>query len=97
MLIVACLASLELALKQGPRHIWNNSLIVSLVVSCPIAGIFAIRRCLSSPEPIIDVRCFSDRNFTIGCFYSFVLGMGLFGSVYITPIYLGFVRATHPV
>src|SRR5882724_5051196 len=80
MLIVACLASLELALKQGPKHIWNDGLIVSLVGLCPIAGVFAIRRCLSSPEPIIDVRCFADRNFSIGCFYSFVLGMGLFGS-----------------
>jgi DHA2 family multidrug resistance protein len=97
MLIVACLASLELALKQGPRHIWNDSLIVSLVMSCPIAGFFAIRRCLSSPAPIIDVRCFADRNFSIGCFYSFVLGMGLFGSVYITPLYLGFVRQHTPL
>jgi DHA2 family multidrug resistance protein len=96
MLIVACLASLELALKQGPRHIWNDGLIASLVVLCPIAGILAIRRCLSSAEPIIDVRCFGDRNFTIGCFYSFVLGMGLFGSVYITPLYLGFVREHTP-
>jgi DHA2 family multidrug resistance protein len=66
------------------------------VVLCPIAGVFAIRRCLSSPEPIIDVRCFADRNFSIGCFYSFVLGMGLFGSVYITPIYLGLVRQHTP-
>jgi len=96
MLIVACLASLELVLKQGPRHIWNNGLIVSLVVLCPIAGVFAIRRCLSSPQPMIDVRCFADRNFSIGCFYSFVLGMGLFGSVYITPLYLGFVRQHTP-
>ncbi len=96
MLIVACLASLELVLKQGPRHIWNHGLIVSLVVLCPIAGVFAIRRCLSSREPLIDVRCFADRNFSIGCFYSFVLGMGLFGSVYITPLYLGFVRQHTP-
>jgi DHA2 family multidrug resistance protein len=96
MLLIACLASLELALKQGPRHIWSGGLIVSLVVLCPIAGFYAIRRSLSSPEPLIDVRCFADRNFSIGCFYSFVLGMGLFGSVYITPLYLGFVRQHTP-
>src|SRR3984957_682588 len=96
LLIVACLVSLELALKQGPRQLWSEGLIVSLVALCPIAGAFAIRRCLSSPEPVIDVRCFVDRNFSIGCFYSFVLGMGLFGSVYITPLYLGFVREHTP-
>jgi len=92
MLIIVCLASLELALKEGPKHDWSGGLVISLVVLCPIAGMFAIRRCRASHEPIIDICCFTDRNFMIGCFYSFVLGMGLFGSVYLTPLYLGLVR-----
>jgi DHA2 family multidrug resistance protein len=92
MLVVICLASLELTLKEGPKQSWNSGLVISLAVLCPAAGIFAIRRCLSSREPLIDVGCFTNRNFRIGCFYSFMLGMGLFGSVYLTPLYLAFVR-----
>jgi MFS transporter, DHA2 family, multidrug resistance protein len=92
MLIIACLASLEIALKEGPKHNWGGGLMISLLVLCPATGIFAIRRCLASREPVIDMRCFADHNFRIGCFYSFVLGMGLFGSVYLTPLYLSFVR-----
>ena len=31
-------------------------------------------------------------NFTIGCVLSFVLGIGLFGSTYLMPFFLGLVR-----
>ena len=96
LLIIVCLASLELALKQGPRHLWHSGVIALLIVLCPAAGILAIRRCLAAREPIIDMHCFADRNFTVGCLFSFVLGMGLFGSVYITPLYLGFVKDHTP-
>src|SRR5579859_4645011 len=56
ILVIACLASLEVALKEGPRHNWSGGLIVSLLVLCPATGIFAIRRCLASREPVIDMR-----------------------------------------
>jgi DHA2 family multidrug resistance protein len=92
LLIAISLASLELALKEGPKHDWHSAMVIALLVLCPLAGFLAVRRCLKSTEPVIDVRCFMSRRFTIGCFYSFVLGMGLFGAVYLTPLYLGFVR-----
>jgi DHA2 family multidrug resistance protein len=43
-------------------------------------------------RPIVSLSAFADRNFTIGCILSFVLGIGLFGSVYLMPVYLAFVR-----
>lgn len=92
LLVAICLASLELALKEGPKHHWHSGMVITLMILCPVTGVIAIRRCLAAEEPVIDVRCFADLSFAIGCFYSFVLGMGLFGSVYLTPLYLGFVR-----
>jgi len=41
---------------------------------------------------LIEPRCFADRNFAIGCLLSFVLGFGLFGSIYLMPFFLGLVR-----
>jgi len=52
-----------------------------------------IGRTLRSPNPLVDLRTFRDRNFSIGCLLSFVLGMGLFGSVYLMPVFLAYVRA----
>jgi DHA2 family multidrug resistance protein len=49
-------------------------------------------RCLVALEPLVELRSFADRCFTIGCLYSFTLGMGLYGSVYVMPLFLGLVR-----
>ena len=46
---------------------------------------------LRSPNPLVDLRTFRDRNFSIGCLLSFVLGIGLFGSVYLMPVFLAYV------
>jgi DHA2 family multidrug resistance protein len=41
---------------------------------------------------LVDLQTFHDRNFSIGCMLSFVLGVGLFGSVYLMPVFLAYVR-----
>jgi hypothetical protein len=35
--------------------------------------------------PIVDLRAFADRNFAVGCLFSFVLGIGLYGLTYLYP------------
>jgi DHA2 family multidrug resistance protein len=41
---------------------------------------------------VVELRLFRDPNFAIGCLLSFVFGIGLFGSVYLMPFFLGLVR-----
>jgi DHA2 family multidrug resistance protein len=50
-----------------------------------------VRRSLAGEHPVVDLRAFGDRNFAVGCILSFVLGIGLFGSVYLMPVFLAFV------
>ena len=52
-----------------------------------------LKRSLRTSYPVVSLSTFADRNFTIGCLLSFVLGMGLFGSVYLMPVFLAFVRS----
>jgi hypothetical protein len=40
----------------------------------------------------VQLSTFGDRSFAIGCVLSFCLGVGLFGSVYLMPVFLAFVR-----
>src|SRR5262249_45453807 len=37
-------------------------------------------------------RTFANAEFSVGCLLNFVLGIGVFGSIYMMPIFLGFVR-----
>ena len=43
-------------------------------------------------SPIVELSTLQDHKFLIGCLLSFCLGVGLFGSVYLMPVFLAFVR-----
>ncbi len=49
-------------------------------------------RVLTAREPIVDIRAFADRNFATGSLFSFALGVGLYGLVYLYPVFLARVR-----
>jgi MFS transporter, DHA2 family, multidrug resistance protein len=40
-------------------------------------------------EPLVDLRLFARRNFGLGSIVNVVLGIGLYGVVFILPLYLG--------
>ena len=92
VLMTIALTALELALKEAPRRGWTSWLVAALLVLSVASLTGFVRRTIRAPHPIVDLRNFSDRDFTIGCILSFVLGIGLFGSVYLMPVFLAFVR-----
>ncbi|HYM02656.1 MAG TPA: DHA2 family efflux MFS transporter permease subunit [Stellaceae bacterium] len=87
------LGSLEYVLEEGPRNDWfEDRLIFTFTAICAAAAALFFWRVLAYRNPIVEVRAFADRNFALGSLFSFVLGIGLYGSVYIVPLYLGRVR-----
>ncbi len=92
VLLSVFLAALELALKEAPERAWTDPITVMLLAVCGVAGAVGVRRCLDRARPLVDLRLFRDRCFAVGCFYSFVLGAGLYGTIYLLPLFLGFVR-----
>ena len=91
-MMAIALAALEIALKEAPDRGWTAGLVVGLLALCVVSGAGFVTRTLRAGNPIVDLGSFADRDFTIGCVLSFVLGIGLFGSVYLMPVYLAFVR-----
>ena len=92
MLGAVALAALEIAIKEGPERGWTSPLAAGLLVLTTICAAAFIARTRRSASPLVDLTAFRDRNFTIGCVLSFALGIGLFGSVYLMPVFLAFVR-----
>ena len=92
LLLAIALAALEIALKEAPTRGWISGLVAGLLAITFASSIGFVRRTLEAPRPIVTLRTFADRSFTIGCVLSFVLGIGLFGSVYLMPVFLAFVR-----
>nr|WP_241911635.1 DHA2 family efflux MFS transporter permease subunit [Telmatospirillum siberiense] len=92
MLIAITLTALEIALKEAPHRGWTSGLVQGLLVLSLAGSAGFVRRTIRATHPIVDLHSFGDRSFTIGCLLSFVLGIGLFGSVYLMPVFLAFVR-----
>lgn len=92
-LIAVFLGSLEFVLEEGPGDDWfasNRIMIFSLL--CLAAGIGFFTRTLRSSHPIVDLRAFANRNFAIGAGVGFIIGIALYGLVYIMPLFFGYVR-----
>jgi len=92
VLLAVSLASFEIGLKEAPQRGWASLLCVSLLAGSIIGIAVLIRRTSSAAHPIARLSTFRRRSFTVGCALSFCLGVGLYGSVYLMPVFLGFVR-----
>ena len=92
-LLAVVLGGLEYVLEEGPRWNWfeDDSIRVMSVASA-VCGLAFLRRSFTHAKPVLDLRLFADRRFAIGCLFQFVLGIGVFTTVYLMPQFLSRVR-----
>lgn len=84
------LLSMQYVIEEGAGDSWfQDDVILWLTVTAVITGVLFIWRQLTYRQPIVSLRPFSDRNFTIGAIMNFVSGMSLFGGTFILPLFLG--------
>ncbi|KAF0218436.1 MAG: EmrB/QacA family drug resistance [Geobacteraceae bacterium] len=92
-LVALFLGSLEYVLGEGPDREWFDSrLIVCFAVVSAISALLLVWRELSCSHPVVNLRTFRERNFSVGCLFNFVMGLGLFGSGYLMTLFLGGVK-----
>jgi DHA2 family multidrug resistance protein len=91
-LLALFLGSLLLVLKEAPHRGWASPEALLLAGICFFCAGGVIWRCLRHSAPLIDLIAFRDHNFVVGCCFSFVLGIGLYGATYLLPVYLGLIR-----
>jgi DHA2 family multidrug resistance protein len=84
---------MQYAIEEGPRNDWFED--AEIRNAAAVAALFAVLffwRNFTYRAPIVDLKAFIDKNFALGCMYSFIIGIGLYGSTYLTPVFLGQVR-----
>ncbi|MDE2449802.1 MAG: DHA2 family efflux MFS transporter permease subunit [Gammaproteobacteria bacterium] len=93
VLMALFLGSLEYVLEEGARWNWlSDHTIRTFTVVAAIAGALFIARSLLFHNPVVDLRALRNRNFALGCGLSFVTGIGIFAPIFLTPLFLGYVR-----
>jgi MFS transporter, DHA2 family, multidrug resistance protein len=93
LLMAACLGCLEYALHEGPRWDWfdDDTICIAVLVSV-VSGPLFFWRVLTYRQPIVDLRVFLNRNFALGTFFTFTIGIGMYGTTYLVPLFLAQVR-----
>ena len=93
LLMAAFLGCLEYVLEEGNRNDWfADPVVFDLAIVAGFAGGLFFWRMLSRTDPLVDLKAFRNANFAFGCLFSFIVGIGLYGSVYVIPLFLGRVR-----
>jgi DHA2 family multidrug resistance protein len=83
------LASLQTVLEEGNKDDWFGSpMIVRLFVVSAIALALFIWIELTAERPLLNLRLLLRRNFGLGSIGNVIVGMALYGSVYLVPSYL---------
>jgi DHA2 family multidrug resistance protein len=93
VLMATFLGCFEYALEEGPRWDWlDDGTIRAAAAVSAVAGAFFFFRVLTYRQPIVDLRAYTNRNFALGSFFTFVVGSGMYATTYLIPLFLAQVR-----
>jgi DHA2 family multidrug resistance protein len=87
------LGCLQVFLEEGHRKDWlESNLIVTLGSIALISLITFVIVQFSKPNPLINLGILRNRNFGLSSISSLGMGVGLYGSIYLLPLYLAQIQ-----
>lgn len=88
ILLTLAVGSLQIVLERGESEDWFDTTYITVLSFIAIsAGLIFIWQELRVESPIVDIRILKTRSLLLGMFTTFILGFGLFGSVFIFPVF----------
>ena len=88
-LLTIWLATLQIVLDKGQQEDWFASTWITWFSVISAAGLAAlIVRELRTPEPIVDLRVFLNRNFWVGTGMTAILMGGMYSALTMLPLFL---------
>jgi DHA2 family multidrug resistance protein len=96
-LMAAFLMCMQFVLEEGAKDDWfADDMIVILTVIAVITGPAFVWRSLAYRNPIVDLRAFTNRNFSVGVVMTFCVGAVLYGGTFLLPLFLSRIRDFTP-
>jgi len=100
-ILVAATSALLLALSLGGKahsngYAWGSVQIIGLFVISALLGVVFVVWEIRAPEPILPMRLFHNKVFTLANAVAFILGFTMFGAIVYLPLYLQEVRGASP-
>jgi MFS transporter, DHA2 family, multidrug resistance protein len=87
-LLTVAVGSLQFVLERGESEDWfETNYITVLSILAVVTGVVFIWHELRTESPVVNLRILKNRSLFLGMFTTFVLGFGLYGSVFVFPIF----------
>jgi DHA2 family multidrug resistance protein len=87
------LGCLQYVLEEGPRNQWFEDPAIMTVAWISFVGALVFfERSFFSTMPVVRLAPFKRPVFAMASALNFIIGFGLYGATYLTPIFLGRVR-----
>jgi EmrB/QacA subfamily drug resistance transporter len=96
LLAIALSAVVLLADLGGTTYPWDSPFSIGLVVSALLATIAFVLVERRAREPVLPLRLFANRAFTVTSMVGFIVGFALFGSVTYLPVFLQVAKGDSP-
>ena len=81
-------SALLIALSKGQTEGWGSDYIIRLLMIFAAAFTIFLIVELRKPDPLIEIRLAGDRYFAAALIINFLVGIGLYGTNFLVPIYL---------
>ena len=87
-LLIVGIGSLQVVLERGERDDWFAASYIVVLTIVAIVGIVAfIWRELTAAHPVVELHVLKDRSLAVGTLFTFILGFGLYSSIFIFPVF----------
>jgi len=99
ILLTAGLGSLQYVLEEGERDDWFNSVGIQRLAVVAAISLVSLVFWEISPKnkhPIVDFRVLKNKSFTAGLILFLALGFGLYGGIFIFPLFTQTVLGFSP-
>ncbi len=96
---LACgLLLLLITLEEGSRMDWFKSPLItsSFILTITSFAFFFVRE-ITTKYPVINLKVFIDRNFSIGCINVIIFGITLYVPIFLLPLFLGEIQNLGPL
>jgi DHA2 family multidrug resistance protein len=90
LLLTVGLGSLQYVLEEGERYDWFDSVGIerlSILAAVTLVALIAWELSPRNSHPIVDFRVLKNRSFTAGLVLFLALGFGLYGGIFIFPLF----------
>ena len=88
VLVTAAVVAFLNGISQGQREGWGAPLVLALLGGAALAMLLFAEVESRTRHPLLNPRLFADRGFAVASVIGFMFGAGMFGTIYLMPIFV---------